>query len=798
MRHRSHDSALPGPRHRGPFCCLVPIRFALSLFAVCLLGQMGCSPRETVTVNGAVSAPGPVSHQPGWRIGDYVARVGGYTVEADTGSVRLVRWPPSSDGASLDYDLRQSWPVGQAPDVAAGDHIDVPRRAYPVRLDTVRQVRDVAVTYLDRVYRIPSGVLVPGWTDRGVTAAVVIGEGQVLRDGKPATRFHYLYLRMHPDRYFAVLPATGPVLNNRDMLEDAVAIHHNLLSRSPYVSEGDAQIPPEGYLFAQAGVWLNPKQPGNPGPGMRRRRYPDGRVWTTFPDGRQRMQYPDGRTEMSFLDGATEVRYADGRVAFTDASGARHTRYPDGREVWVLPSGNRVASLPNGMRRYDWTNGTVRFVTPDGKDSTRFVDGIVHVSYPDGRVALTDSAGNRELRHPDGRIEVATVEGHLVQMYPDGRQVTRMRDGTLVEDFPDGRRVQRNTTGDMIEVQADGRRRITYGTGEEMTQGGDGVSRIQYPDDGRLEIHPDGRGLLNDGDGRTLEVFPDGRRIQQWADGRRAEVFPDGRRIDHYPNGDHHETLPDGRQLRSLAPPFAFMGRVRGDLVDVTGVPGELGEAGTLTVEGRVSDSVGKVSLAAYRLPDGDVRLEPTRPRDGAFKVAVRLNHPGYYRVQLMGDIGQPANVTMMDRTVKVGEAPDLAPLVLEVRPYPGNEAAAARMLMLIDQARLAAGKRPLRRSAGLTRVAAERLAEMLALDYFSHVSPKGRGVVSLLKAEHVRYRSVGENLGKGGALAEVHHQLMLSAGHRKNLLGRGWSDVGVATAKESGTVWVVEVFGQR
>lgn len=95
-------------------------------------------------------------------------------------------------------------------------------------------------------------------------------------------------------------------------------------------------------------------------------------------------------------------------------------------------------------------------------------------------------------------------------------------------------------------------------------------------------------------------------------------------------------------------------------------------------------------------------------------------------------------------------------------------------------------------------RVAAERLDEMLAMDYFSHESPTGHGVLSLMKAEHLRYRSVGENLGRGGSLAEVHHQLTLSAGHRKNLLGRGWSEVGVATAKEGSTVWVVEVFGQR
>jgi hypothetical protein len=631
-----------------------------------------------------------------------------------------------------------------------------------------------------------------------VTVAVVIGEGQVRREGRPLAPFHYLYLRMHPGRYASMLSTVGPAVNDRDALEDAVAIHHNLVGRSPYVSAGDAQIPPEGYLFAQAGVWLNPRSPADPGAGMRRRRFPDGRVWTTFPDGRQRVQYPDGRTEVSFREGGTEVRYADGRTTLTDAAGNRYTRYPDGRELWELSTGNRVVSLPDGTRRYERVTGGVRVVSPDGTDSTRFTDGTVHVRFPDGRVALTDSLGNRELRHPDGRVEIATTEGLHIALSPDGGQVTRLPDGTRVEDFPDGRRIQRNASGETIEVYPDGRRKVVFRGGVEVTRDGLGVSRYRYPDAGRLEVHPDGRGVLSPGDGRTLEVFPDGRRVQVWADGHRAEVFPDRRRIDHYPDGKRIESLPDGRQLRTYPDPFAFRGSIRKGLLDAEGIPSALPADGVLSVRGVVSDSVREVRLAAFRLPDGDVKLAPARPGNGAFSVGMRLDTPGYYRVQLLGDIGLPADVTMLDRMLRVGDPDEPAVPVLEVRPYPGPEAAADRMLMLIDQARLAAGRRPLRRSAGLMRVASARLEEMLAMDYFSHLSPTGRGVQSLLKAERLRYRAVGENLGQGGALAEVHHQLMLSAGHRKNLLDRGWSEVGVATARERGIVWVVEVFGQR
>ncbi len=303
---------------------------------MCLGGLAGCDRPHPVQVQGAVVRPGPFPHRPGWLAGDYIVRAGGYLAEADTGAATLARWPSPDGAGEMAYDQRRVWALSAAPSIAPGDQILVLDRTYPVRLDTVRQIADVVLDYRNRRYRVPDGLLVAGWTDRGVTAAVIIGEGDVVRDGATIAKFHYLYLRLHPDRYPEFLPDPGPVVADRDGLEDAVAIHHSMTEHAGYVSSGEARIPPSGHLYVQAGVWLNPRRTTDPGPGMRRRRFPDGRVWTTFPDGRQRTRYPDGRTVVTFSGGATEVRHGDGRVAFTDAVGNRHTRHGDGLEAWEL------------------------------------------------------------------------------------------------------------------------------------------------------------------------------------------------------------------------------------------------------------------------------------------------------------------------------------------------------------------------------------------------------------------------------------------------------------------------------
>jgi uncharacterized protein YkwD len=53
----------------------------------------------------------------------------------------------------------------------------------------------------------------------------------------------------------------------------------------------------------------------------------------------------------------------------------------------------------------------------------------------------------------------------------------------------------------------------------------------------------------------------------------------------------------------------------------------------------------------------------------------------------------------------------------------------------------------------------------------------------------------LGENVGCGGAVHEVHEGFMGSPVHRAAILGREYTSVGIGVAESHGKVWVAQVF---
>lgn len=103
----------------------------------------------------------------------------------------------------------------------------------------------------------------------------------------------------------------------------------------------------------------------------------------------------------------------------------------------------------------------------------------------------------------------------------------------------------------------------------------------------------------------------------------------------------------------------------------------------------------------------------------------------------------------------------------------------------LINQERAAAGLPGLARHPRLDAHAAAHAAAMAAAGL--HHSDLG----ALLGP----WSGVGENVGAGGSVDIVHGALLASAPHQANMIGAGYSSVGVGIAVTPGTVWVVEVF---
>jgi uncharacterized protein YkwD len=53
----------------------------------------------------------------------------------------------------------------------------------------------------------------------------------------------------------------------------------------------------------------------------------------------------------------------------------------------------------------------------------------------------------------------------------------------------------------------------------------------------------------------------------------------------------------------------------------------------------------------------------------------------------------------------------------------------------------------------------------------------------------------LGENVGCGGAVNEVHSGFMGSKTHRDAILGREFTSVGIGVAERNGKIWVAQVF---
>ena len=377
----------------------------------------GCQPGEQVTVSGAVAKPGTYVYQPDKSANSYLEDAGGMTEEALLDSAYLVRGLVDSSGKKIIKSV--TIPLSEYPEVLPDDVIKVPARVYDVRLDTVRVLRDVRLVHENRILKIPAGALVSGWTERGVQVALLLGRGKVYEmadTAKAVWAFHYLYVHLHPDEYSRLKGFAGDVIDSLEALEDAHAIHTRTITQLDYVRPGGLQLPDTGYWRVLLGILLTPRSASFPGSGLRRRRFEDGRVWTTFPNGRQRWQYPDGRVEVIFPGGVKkEIRFPDGRVV----SAAE-------LQVSLLKDESEVRNGVAGGAMEERTSEKV----------TEISAGVI----PDGTTVTRKKEGNEPAIQPDGYMIVKGVDGSTRETFPDGREIESNRFGQKITSWPDGRK----------------------------------------------------------------------------------------------------------------------------------------------------------------------------------------------------------------------------------------------------------------------------------------------------------------------------------------------------------------------
>lgn len=106
------------------------------------------------------------------------------------------------------------------------------------------------------------------------------------------------------------------------------------------------------------------------------------------------------------------------------------------------------------------------------------------------------------------------------------------------------------------------------------------------------------------------------------------------------------------------------------------------------------------------------------------------------------------------------------------------------KIVELTNKVRQEKSVKPLRESSVLSRAAEAKVTDMVAANYFAHVSPGGKGLSDWLKYAGYHYAVAGENLAMGFVSAdEVIEAWKESPTHYANLVDADYSQIGVAMA---------------
>ena len=112
-------------------------------------------------------------------------------------------------------------------------------------------------------------------------------------------------------------------------------------------------------------------------------------------------------------------------------------------------------------------------------------------------------------------------------------------------------------------------------------------------------------------------------------------------------------------------------------------------------------------------------------------------------------------------------------------------------------------GLSSLKENSLLNLIAQAKMEEMFRLGYFQHISPTGDSIGDSAQEYNYQYASIGENLAQGRFPSELELVMawMTSPGHRDNILGTSYREIGVAARKGifngQETILAVQVFAK-
>ncbi len=125
-------------------------------------------------------------------------------------------------------------------------------------------------------------------------------------------------------------------------------------------------------------------------------------------------------------------------------------------------------------------------------------------------------------------------------------------------------------------------------------------------------------------------------------------------------------------------------------------------------------------------------------------------------------------------------------------------EQAEARALVLLNDARRAAGMKPVAADASLRELALDHSRDMASNNFVGHVSPTTGTPDDRLRKSGLIVSRFGENVGAAATPELVHQSLMESPAHRANMLEPMFTHVGIGAEQGSFGVLLTMNFGRR
>lgn len=126
------------------------------------------------------------------------------------------------------------------------------------------------------------------------------------------------------------------------------------------------------------------------------------------------------------------------------------------------------------------------------------------------------------------------------------------------------------------------------------------------------------------------------------------------------------------------------------------------------------------------------------------------------------------------------------------------TEDAERKLVRLINEERTKKGIKPVEMDERLTEAARVHSENMARLKQLSHRFPGEPRLQDRLAKTGVAFDAVAENVAHSGSAADAHEELMLSSGHRANILNPRYNAVGVGVVEAKGHLYITQAFAHK